>query len=266
MQETWVGSLGWEDPLGEGMATHSSIPVWRVPMDRGARWATVHGVTKSDRTEGQSTSWPMLWSFSSGMLLTIHVSSLEYCLFKSFVVVVELPSHIWLFAMPWTLDCQGPVSMEISRQENTGVDSRSILWGIFPTQGSNPGLPHCRWILYCPSHRGSPWNHRVIYKSRLLLMTILTARREDIIIHHCKQSIQRSVGTSLYIPHPLHSIPTFCCLHPIGNYSTQKLSISNEAVILIALKIHHGNFPGGPVAKTPHSQCSGPRFNPWSGN
>ena len=47
MQETWVQSLGWEDPLEEGMATHSSILAWSIPMDRGAWWATVHGVTKS---------------------------------------------------------------------------------------------------------------------------------------------------------------------------------------------------------------------------
>ena len=47
MQETWVRSLGWEDPLEEGMATHSSILAWRVPMDRGAWWAAVHGVAKS---------------------------------------------------------------------------------------------------------------------------------------------------------------------------------------------------------------------------
>ena len=47
IQETWAGSLGWEDPLEEGMETHSSILVWRIPMDRGAWWATVHGVAKS---------------------------------------------------------------------------------------------------------------------------------------------------------------------------------------------------------------------------
>ena len=43
----WVQSLGWEDLLEEDMATHSSILAWRIPMDRGAWWATVHGVTKS---------------------------------------------------------------------------------------------------------------------------------------------------------------------------------------------------------------------------
>ena len=47
MQVTWVQSLGWEDPLEEGMATHPSIFAWRIPMDRGAWWATVHGVAKS---------------------------------------------------------------------------------------------------------------------------------------------------------------------------------------------------------------------------
>ena len=47
MQETWVPSLGWEDPLEEGMATHSSIIAWRIPMDKRAWQATVHGVAKS---------------------------------------------------------------------------------------------------------------------------------------------------------------------------------------------------------------------------
>ena len=47
MQETWVRSQGWEDPLEEGMATHSSTLAWGIPMDRDAWEATVHGVTKS---------------------------------------------------------------------------------------------------------------------------------------------------------------------------------------------------------------------------
>ena len=47
MWETWVQSLGWEDPLEEGMATHSSLLAWRIPMDRGAWRVTVRGVTKS---------------------------------------------------------------------------------------------------------------------------------------------------------------------------------------------------------------------------
>ena len=46
---------------------------------------------------------------------------------------------------PWT-----------SPGQNTGVGSLSLLQGIFPTQGWNPGLPSCRWILYQLSHKGSP--------------------------------------------------------------------------------------------------------------
>ena len=47
IQNTWVRSLGWKDPLKEGMATHSSIIAWRIPMDREVWQATVHGVAKN---------------------------------------------------------------------------------------------------------------------------------------------------------------------------------------------------------------------------
>ena len=52
VQETPVQSLGWEDPLEEGVAIYSSILAWRIPMDRGAWQTTVHGGHKeSDTTE-----------------------------------------------------------------------------------------------------------------------------------------------------------------------------------------------------------------------
>ena len=48
MWETWVQFLGWGDLLEEGMAAHSSILAWRIPMDREAcSWVTVHEVAKS---------------------------------------------------------------------------------------------------------------------------------------------------------------------------------------------------------------------------
>jgi len=47
MQETQVRSLGQEDPLEEEMATDSSILSWDIHMDRGAWWATIHGIIKS---------------------------------------------------------------------------------------------------------------------------------------------------------------------------------------------------------------------------
>ena len=55
MWETWARSLGWEDSLEEGMATHSNILAWRIPVDRGAWWTTVHRVSESDTTEQLST-------------------------------------------------------------------------------------------------------------------------------------------------------------------------------------------------------------------
>ena len=47
MLETWVQSLGWEDPLEEYLATHSSILAWKIPTEKEAWWAIVYGVTKS---------------------------------------------------------------------------------------------------------------------------------------------------------------------------------------------------------------------------
>ena len=52
MQDTWVQSLGGEDPLEEGMTTHSSSLAWRIPTDRGVWHVTVHRVAESDTTEG----------------------------------------------------------------------------------------------------------------------------------------------------------------------------------------------------------------------
>ena len=71
MWETWVQSLGWEDPLEEGRATHSSILAWRIPMDRGAWQATVHGVTESDMTEQLSTAQ----SFKSFIIFDLEATA-----------------------------------------------------------------------------------------------------------------------------------------------------------------------------------------------
>ena len=69
-----VGDLGLipglDDPLEEGMATHSSILAWRIPMDRGAWWAAVHGVTKSwTWTEWLSTHIRLKFLVFLGVLL-----------------------------------------------------------------------------------------------------------------------------------------------------------------------------------------------------
>ena len=79
------------------------------------------------------------------------------------IVVEELSTFLWL--LKWSespsvvsdsLWPHGLYSPWNSPGQNTGVGSLYFLWGIFPTQGSNPGLPHCRWIFYQLSHKGSP--------------------------------------------------------------------------------------------------------------
>ena len=84
VQETWVQSLGWEDPLEEGMATHSTILAWRIPMERGTCWTTVHGVTKSwNITEWLSTAEHEIISFN-------HILQVNWAQRK----IIGLRSHI----------------------------------------------------------------------------------------------------------------------------------------------------------------------------
>ena len=75
---------------------------------------------------------------------------------------VKSLSRVWLFATLWTVAYQAPPSMGFSRQEYwSGLPY--LLQEIFPTQGLNLGLPHCRQTLYRVSHQGSP-EHRAITK------------------------------------------------------------------------------------------------------
>ena len=66
---------------------------------------------------------------------------------------VKSLSHVRLFATPWTVAHRAPLSMGFSRQEYwSGLPF--LLQGIFPSQGPNPGLPHCGQTLYPLSHQG----------------------------------------------------------------------------------------------------------------
>ena len=111
MLETWVWSLCWEDPLEKGMATHSSIPAWRIP-----------------------------WTEEQGRLQSMGSQRVGY----NWVTFTSLPSEGTFFFLP----------LRIFPGKNTGVGCHALFQGIFPTQGLNPGLQHCRWILYHLSHQG----------------------------------------------------------------------------------------------------------------
>ena len=66
-------------------------------------------------------------------------------------------SRARLFAMPWTVACTKLLRPWDFLGKSTGVCCCFLLQGIFPTQGSNPGLPHCRQTLYRLSYQGSPF-------------------------------------------------------------------------------------------------------------
>ena len=84
-------------------------------------------------------------------------------MFYKLLVKVKLLSRVRLFATPWTVARQAPLSMGFARLlcpwdspgKNTGMGCHFLLQGIFPTQESNPGLLHCRQTLYPLSHQGS---------------------------------------------------------------------------------------------------------------
>ena len=132
VRETWVRSLGWEDPLEKGKATHSNSLAWRLSTGSqrvGHHWATFTCTRTSLECSRMLTS-SICWGFSS-----VSVS-------RS-VASDSFRPH-------------GLYNPRNSPGETIGVGSLSLLQGIFPTQGSNPGLLHCRRILYQLSHKGSP--------------------------------------------------------------------------------------------------------------
>ena len=132
-QDTWVQPLGWEDPLEKGMAAHSSILAWRIPVDRGAWRATAHGIAKSrTRLSDQAqhgtipsagaSRWPRLglsqpcssrhgdW-FGRGRRLRSYSSSPLQCSLLGGVLCLVAQS------CPWTVACQAlcdPVVANVS--------------------------------------------------------------------------------------------------------------------------------------------------------
>ena len=90
---------------------------------------------------------------------------------------VKVASHVRLFVPPWTI--QSPWG---SLGQNTGVGSLSLLQGIFPTQGSNPGLLHCKWILYQYKQQQKQLNNRIYIKRQPLTLKIGKGRNEEMIM------------------------------------------------------------------------------------
>ena len=97
------------------------------------------------------------------------------------------------------MDCSLPGSRPWnSPGKNTVVDRHSLLQGIFPTQGSNPGLLHCRQILYYLSHQGSPceYIHSTLKKKEILSFVTRWMNLEGIMLIKISQG--RQINTALY--------------------------------------------------------------------
>ena len=80
MWEAWVQSLGWEDPLEKAMVIHSSILAWRIPMDRGAWLATVHGIAKTQTwlsDYAQHSTAQHIRHFVRSMTLFFHIVNMS---------------------------------------------------------------------------------------------------------------------------------------------------------------------------------------------
>ena len=93
--------------------------------------------------------------------------------------------------------------------KNTGVGCHALLQGIFPTQRSNPGLPPCRWSLYCLSHQGSP---RILEYSLSFLRGIFLIQESNPGLLPCRWiryqlSYQGSPRATILYPRPQKSIP-----------------------------------------------------------
>ena len=103
---------------------------------------------------------------------------------KYAVLSCSVISHF--FVTSWTVACQAPLCMGILQHKSTGVGCHALLQGIFPTQGSNPGLLHCKQILYHLSHQGSPCVlTSIIFVENLLLVSLLLCRLEFFLSPSC---------------------------------------------------------------------------------
>ena len=130
--------------IGEGNGNPLQCSCLENPRDGGAWWAAIYGVTQSRiRLKWLSSSSSSHLAYSLGFIIyDVHSCS---------VVSNSLWPH-GLYSPP------GSSVHGDSPGKNSGVDCHAPLQGIFPTQGLNPDLLHCRRILYHLSHQRSPYS------------------------------------------------------------------------------------------------------------
>ena len=128
VQETWTQSLGWEDPWEKGMATQSSILAWRIPMDRGALWATVHGVAKSRTQLSNYQTHTHTCTHTPTLLVAVKISTVQ------FSSVTQ-----WCSTICEPVDCSMP-GLPVHCQL-LGVTQTHVRWVGDAIQPSHPIIP-----------------------------------------------------------------------------------------------------------------------------
>ena len=165
VQEMWVWSLGWEDPL-EVMAIHSSILAWRIPWTEepsgvqsigsqrvGHDWrnrASTHIYTYIHTCIYTYYMYTHIYVYTHTSYMYMHTHICVYT--HKRVCTLSRFSGVQVFRTLWTVARHAPLFMDYPGK-NTGVGCHALLQGIFPTQGWNPDLLHCRQILYHLNHR-----------------------------------------------------------------------------------------------------------------
>ena len=119
------------------------------------------------------------------------------------------------------IDCSLPDSSVHgdSPGKNTGVGCHAFLQGISPIQGSNPDLPHCRWILYCLSHQGSSVKYKILLsRCRSLYHDVISLRTLSIIADYIPNGkvtelkpVLRKMSFKAIFKIILQSCISFCC-------------------------------------------------------
>ena len=158
---------------------HLSFPHSSVGKESACNEGDSSSIPGSGGSPGEGIGYPLL-RYADDTTLMAESEELKRLLVKvKRRVKRESCSGVSNSVTPWTV-----YTPWNSPGQNTGMGSLSLLQGIFPTQGSNPGFPHCRWILY-PLSQGKPKNTGVgslsllqwIFPTQELNWSLLHSRR-----------------------------------------------------------------------------------------
>ena len=116
-----------------------------------------HALRKSTNRTCLESSWLCLKLRRCLLASLLFTVTIPYSFFKASLCFLLLLLFSHFYVIPWAVAHQAPRPWN-SLSKNIGVGCHALLQGIFPARGLNPGLPHCRWILYRLGHQGNPFN------------------------------------------------------------------------------------------------------------